>query len=265
MSREITDSIVVGTFFKQETFQQVEVERTEKEIYKSLFLSPLNKLQSDGRINGGYNKEGLLLAHSISPQFEQFEGQVEKGVYPIVSALIDKGYMTICSCEGHPGRLNVKLGFGTENCRLVFMEYLERLNIPFLRLIPHEHCINMQANFNSKKENHAESIFDRYHVECETEALYIENAKAFNFQFQTDFLKWYFLDINMFEYESWRPIYNFRIKKALKNKWDYVSLLTNAVKSDDLPTYRETFKKSRRLMRKEGKKWNADVIKTSNI
>lgn len=59
-----------------------------------------NRRNKDGRIN----TEGLypgVMAITVSPYHDQFQSQVEPGVWPAVKSLVDKGWFTVSSCEGH--------------------------------------------------------------------------------------------------------------------------------------------------------------------
>lgn len=64
----------------------------------------LNKRNSNGSINliqvTGENKGEL-----ISPFHKEFRSQIEDGIWPIVSALVDRGFYVVDSCEGHWDRV----------------------------------------------------------------------------------------------------------------------------------------------------------------
>lgn len=60
----------------------------------------LNKKNKNGSINL-LNVTGEDIGAIISPYHPQFKSQIEDGVWPIVSALVDKGYFVVDSCEGH--------------------------------------------------------------------------------------------------------------------------------------------------------------------
>lgn len=59
-----------------------------------------NWLHKDGRINATL-PGGQYKVAEVSPYNPLFETQVEDGVWPLVKAFIDKGYLTCSSCEGH--------------------------------------------------------------------------------------------------------------------------------------------------------------------
>jgi hypothetical protein len=59
-----------------------------------------NWLHADGRIYASAPGEEYRVAE-VSPYNPKFETQIEAGVWPIVNALVNKGYLTCASCEGH--------------------------------------------------------------------------------------------------------------------------------------------------------------------
>ena len=59
-----------------------------------------NWLHADGRIYASAAGKEYRVAE-VSPYNPKFETQIEQGVWPIVNALVDKGYLTCASCEGH--------------------------------------------------------------------------------------------------------------------------------------------------------------------
>jgi hypothetical protein len=64
---------------------------------QSLILNKKNK-------NGSINLLGVTGEDAgavISPYHPEFRSQIEDGVWPIVSVLVDKGYFVVDSCEGH--------------------------------------------------------------------------------------------------------------------------------------------------------------------
>jgi hypothetical protein len=206
---------------------------TRQEIWKEVFLKSHNKLQKDGRINGGVDSNGLLLAHSISPDYELFESQVEKGIYPVVSALKDMGYFTISSCEGHPYGGIVKIGFGSQQCRDSFIDQLHKSKIEFITFRPHNSCVNMQSEIPSHEST---GKIKSERVEFDGGEGYISklNADCFNFQFGTHFRKWFFLDVNILEQCSWlHPIKKIKVLRGLQKKDNIVQDLSMCIRAGE--------------------------------
>ncbi len=73
----------------------------------------------NGRINSGYNENGLLIAVSVSPYSKTFIQNIERGILPVVKALLKKRYLTYSSCEGHCiySRRFVGVAFSSEKDR----------------------------------------------------------------------------------------------------------------------------------------------------
>jgi len=59
-----------------------------------------NWLHADGRIYASAAGEEYRVAE-VSPYNLNFKSQIEAGVWPIVNALVNKGYLTNSSCQGH--------------------------------------------------------------------------------------------------------------------------------------------------------------------
>ena len=60
----------------------------------------LNKKNKNGSINL-LNVTGEDMGAVISPYHPEFRSQIEDGIWPIVSELVNKGYFVVDSCEGH--------------------------------------------------------------------------------------------------------------------------------------------------------------------
>jgi hypothetical protein len=60
----------------------------------------LNKRNKNGSINL-LTVTGEETGAVISPHHPEFKSQIEDGIWPIVSELVDKGYFVVDSCEGH--------------------------------------------------------------------------------------------------------------------------------------------------------------------
>jgi hypothetical protein len=59
-----------------------------------------NWLHKDGRINATM-PGGEYRVAEVSPYNPLFKTQIESGVWPLVEAFVNKGYLTCSSCEGH--------------------------------------------------------------------------------------------------------------------------------------------------------------------
>lgn len=112
MRTEVIEHIVKANY---KTEQQVDVQDI-------VLTSAPNVLQKDGRIYFK-DEQGNYLAVTVSPLHPRFETQIEPGVWPLVNALVQKGYLTVSSCEGHDGSdYFVKLVFDTETSAQQFID-----------------------------------------------------------------------------------------------------------------------------------------------
>lgn len=85
---------------KIESQYLTEVNLTEDDFKKQALERSPNFLHKNGRIYASRLNEAYF-AVTVSPINENFESQIEKKIYPVVKALLDKNYLTIGSCEGH--------------------------------------------------------------------------------------------------------------------------------------------------------------------
>ncbi len=95
-------SIVHEVVVERQQFQQEESKQAVD--IQRISFSEHNRLRENGRVYGGYDKNGNFYAVSISPYFEKFHTQIDPGIFPLVDAFRQKGYLTCSSCYGHPTR-----------------------------------------------------------------------------------------------------------------------------------------------------------------
>ena len=101
--------------------------RKEIKLSDPIIRSAPNKLHKDGRIYV-CNKPGNYIAITVSPLHEEFPSQIESGIWPLVKILIDKGYLTVSSCEGHKGSdYFVKIVFGSLESAEDFINLLPKI------------------------------------------------------------------------------------------------------------------------------------------
>ena len=85
---------------KIESSYFTEVNLTEDDFKRQALERNPNFLHKNGRIYASKSNEAYF-AVTVSPINKNFESQIEKKIYPVVKALLDKNYLTIGSCEGH--------------------------------------------------------------------------------------------------------------------------------------------------------------------
>lgn len=210
------------------------VEHKQQIQFHELGFKKHNKLFSDGRIFGGYDSDGVYYAVTVSPYFEEFYTQIEKGVQPLVFALKEKGFLTCGSCYGHPMRTMVTLCFPSVDTRREFAENISDSGIPTLHVKFMDSLVNVGVEVdrggNVKFSRNIE--FDRTlkaHLDQETE--------SFNNLFLRSFERYYFLQIVLVGDYKWyrNPVRLWQTKQHLDEKDKLINSLTDLILSDIIP------------------------------
>lgn len=116
-------------------------QRRTVEVSEMVLKSAPNKLHKDGRIYFE-DEEGNYIAITVSPLHVEFASQIEIGVWPLVKSLVDKGYLTVSSCEGHDGsNYYVKIVFNGKQSANEFIDQLP--SIPGLEVKIEEQSANV--------------------------------------------------------------------------------------------------------------------------
>ena len=189
---------------------------TEEEFYNKLFFQSHNWKHTNGRIHATkLNKK--YVAVTISPYYKNFQSQIEEGVWPVVSTLVNKGYLPISSCEGHGGPLPyyVTLAFGDEEILNNFIIHLKSKIIIGLDWVVTDTIANVVANYKLDKFN-----FQKLILEGNDDTSYhIREIKNFNKLFLRNYLNYKFIRITLFDQINipiWRWIKFLRSNKDKK-------------------------------------------------
>ncbi|MFS1429957.1 hypothetical protein LMH73_023305 [Vibrio splendidus] len=238
-------SVESPVFQESHLQQEVKQIKTNDEVFQEIFMKKHNMLHPDGRVHTGKVAVGgdanAYITVSVSPTFDEFETQIEPPIYPAVKALVDKGYHTISSCAGHPGRIHLQLGFGSDMARESFLQTVLNSGLPALTFVKRDHVANVKnssaqdGEFNPRmgKVHEPEGDLNEYIIKI--------NADGFNFQFKTDYKRWFFLDINIMD-KSTNPI--MWIKKhffLMPQKQKILNQLTSLMESDKIKHYNEIY------------------------
>lgn len=193
--------VEVPVIDERQQIQETKVQKTEQEVFQEIFMQKHNFLHPDGRVHTGRlvpDGDGVAyITVSVSPEFEEFESQVEPPIYPAVKALVDKGYHTISSCAGHPIRIHLQLGFGSEAARDAFRDACIEANLPALSFEMPEHVANIENDTVYDEEYNAKQGREFKVPEDAKAYIHKVNADSFNFQFRQNYKRWYFLDVNI--------------------------------------------------------------------
>ncbi len=235
--------IIVEAPFKKIDSQKEQSFKSKEQVFNEIFMQAHNKLHKDGRVHTGkpcpeFGKHAFYTV-SVSPEFEDFESQIEPPIYPAVKALIDKGYHTISSCAGHPTRIHLQLGFGSARSRQAFLDVVKNANFPYFTFEMPENVANIENNsINEDGEfnKHKATLFE---PEVISQGVIDRNTESFNFQFKTNYERYYFLDVNIFS-PSKNPfvsLYQWLFVEPKKQK--ILDKLSDLMKSEEIPFYKD--------------------------
>lgn len=85
---------------KTEYVVKSEYKQQRKSYEEEIINRCPNKKDKDGRIHFK-TPDGKYIAVTVSPYHKDFRTQIEDGVWPVINALQEKGYLTVSSCAGH--------------------------------------------------------------------------------------------------------------------------------------------------------------------
>ena len=221
--------------------QSVIQQLSKAEIAHRLHFRTSNKLQKDGRINAGVDAQGNLLAISVSPFARSFRKNIEPGIWPVVSILRAKGYLTYSSCEGHSlrSRRFVGVAFGDQASRDDFIERVRAWGEWGVFARPKDTIANLQSwseggsvkTRNAKNEN----------VGLSPE----EEAYGFNVMFKTDYPRFYFAELIIYDewpvgYWLYHPIKAIQAGMAKKWHWDRTTAkVAGGIRDDAFPLFKK--------------------------
>ncbi|MEZ8292222.1 hypothetical protein AB6D11_00050 [Vibrio splendidus] len=218
--------------------------QSEEALFNELFMKKHNRLFPDGRVHTGQALPELgpdaFMAVSVSPKFTEFESQIEPPIYPAVKALVNKGYHTISSCAGHPTRIHLQIGFGSEESRQDFLDIVLAARLPALKWYFLDHVANIEHNDDNSDEFQARK--GHLNEVEETNAYVIKvNADSFNFQFKTKYERWYFLDLNIMDPTRNPFIELYQRYVILPKKAQILTQLADLMRSDAVPSYKDLY------------------------
>lgn len=153
-----------------------------------------NYLHPDGRIYTSKPGEPYV-AVSVSPYNPKFRTQIEDGIAPVVMGLVNKGYLTLSSCEGHSISFSypyVIVAFGEEQKADAFRNYFSLL--PWTTTSIRRSVANVVQDGSSFKRMQE----PWYNTQAEYEEL--------NRMFHRDYDQYWFVTISLFE--TRRGIFN---------------------------------------------------------
>ena len=207
--------------------------KTTDQRIKELQRKNLNK-KRNGRINYGYDDDGNLLAHSVSPYSKDFFDTIEPGIKDLVLAFLNKNYLTLSSCESHClySKRYVTLVFKSKaHARQVKNIILKKIpSVRFIFSTPKEY-MNMEmtfadnGSFTGLKKSQAEE-----HAAID----------SLNSMFCRSYTRYYILEIRISEEvtpnDTWWSSFKKKMYKLFKMK-RVTKKLVNLVESSTFPIY----------------------------
>lgn len=192
------------------TTDQSELQHAIGSIGWKLSHEVSNTKTSDGRI-ALCNEESVSYSVTVSPYSELFWSNIEDGVKESIKRLVERGYLTMSSCEGHlpigAASYRIYLAFVSIEARSEFIDYLRgRFGVwnIFTQLVEHESLCNLQTTPQGIK------IVDAKHlVNANTKR---EEVKSCNTTFHRHEQFYCFVELKIFD--IWKKLAKYSITRA---------------------------------------------------
>jgi len=216
--------------------------RTEAEFLYFLTHKVNNIIHETGRIYMEIDSGGNLYANSVSPYSESFWENIEPKVKPLITALINKRYLTYSSCEGHDFtfRRYVGLAFADTNSRQYVADYIIGLKIPGISVKFIDSVSNQKIDLGYSDKVKYKSKYNAIEVDQKDGEI-----KSFNVQFHRNYENYCFLEIIVLDEIKFdltflkNPIKNIWLIYMKKFKWDdLTNKLTNGLSSEFFKKYK---------------------------
>jgi hypothetical protein len=150
-----------------------------------LFYGEIAKRAPDGRTYNYQDSNGEYVSSFLSPYNKKILDNVEPQVRALIALLIDRGYLTSASCQGHDDQhiRFVQLVFCSEQDRREFVSYVDSLNLP---VYWYYNFVNAQDSpkLPEKRDGITLSINMR---DCQYSTIADQRARGYTLQDLTDF------------------------------------------------------------------------------
>ena len=178
-----------------------------------------NWLHADGRIYASAPGEEYRVAE-VSPYSPNFKSQIESGVWPLVNALVSKGYLTNASCEGHAWR-------SSEACVSLVMPTLESATILAEQLMIDHWVITV----NTKRSIYDyDSSFKTVKEDLDRDELKTKVFPYYNKIFRRNYEEYFFIDMILHKYLGYGKVWNWltntpstKYKIAMEKMTDHIT------------------------------------------
>lgn len=194
------------------------VQSNEELIIESLFQQTNKFTGLDGRTYQYIDESGNYISARVSPYSPNIFNNLEPEIKDLVLTLIDKGYLTCSSCQGHPDRKYrfFTIAFESHQQLETFKETLQSFNLPihFKEHDLHDPNCEFKVVFQQDKLSNKKMSMDDYKQHLNS---YNATVGYFNMMFFREYKNYYLLETriasgpdakNMFEYIVCRPYYS---------------------------------------------------------
>jgi hypothetical protein len=165
------------------------------------FFKHSNKLKGqDGRTFEYIDSNGEYVSSVVSPYSLFIENNIEPGVFDLVISLINKGYLTCSSCQGHSDRKYrfVTIAFNTKKQLNNFKKSILKSNVPLNFRISkkkNQAWIGHSIIYDEKKIKHNMTVQD--FNELSKKISEKDFVRYYNIMFLRNYKKYYLIEVRI--------------------------------------------------------------------
>lgn len=183
---------------------------TQSVVEKATLERSPNYPHQDGRIYASSINEPYF-AVSVSPLNPEFVSQIEAGILPVVTALLEKHYLPISSCEGHgDSKSFVRIGFGSDGSADKFINEFGSMDYVSLKKL------KTSANIIQWWENDKPRWRTRHQDEITNTML---ESQDINLLYKRNYNEVCYVDINLYDANQkfWHFFKRYQMIKDIKS------------------------------------------------
>lgn len=173
----------------------------EKRLNYAFFKHSNRCKGKDGRTYDYIDSNGEYVSSTISPYSRFIEDNIEPGVYDLVVSLINKGYLTCSSCQGHSNRRYrfVTIAFNTKKQLNKFKTSILKSKVPLnLRISNRKNQAwpGHSIVYDYKKLNNKELTVQEFN-KLSNEISEEDFVRYYNIMFLRDYKEYYLMEIRI--------------------------------------------------------------------
>jgi hypothetical protein len=173
----------------------------EDKLKRHLFHGSIKHRGKDGRTYNFVDKNGEYVSSFLSPYNSKILDNIEPKVQNIVSTLIDKGYLTAASCQGHPeDNLNTRfviIAFISDEERARFINTVDKFELPiywyynFLNFVELPKKPEVRDGYQISVSMHEDDIFDSIDQQRQAGYSQADLTRFWNIMFSRNYQAYY--------------------------------------------------------------------------